>query len=85
MPFSFRATYTTAILAGTIALLACAHAQQAARTALDVAREACDVFLGAQPAEERQLGMSLDQCADHLLAGQQRVLAARRTRPVVEP
>jgi hypothetical protein len=68
-----------------VVIMACAQAKPGIRTALDIARTACDVFLGAQPEQERALGMSLDQCADHLLAGQQRVLAARRARPVIEP
>lgn len=52
-----------------LTLTACAGAKAVARTALDVAREACELF--AEEAPPDVVGMSLDECAEHLLAGQQ--------------
>jgi len=64
-----------------VLLAGCALFRSAARTALDVAREACDAFLAEQPPEDRPLGMSIDECADHLLAAQRGKVAAARQQP----
>jgi hypothetical protein len=52
---------------------ACMH--PVARTALDAARAACELFGDEAPPET--IGMSLDECAEHLLIGQ-KTAAARK-------
>lgn len=59
-------------------LTACAGAKAVARTALDVAREACELFAAEAPPDA--LGMSLDECADHLLSAH-KLAAAKREMP----
>lgn len=59
----------------------CALVKPALRTALDVAREACDVFLSQRAeaaADDQMYGMSLDQCAEILLSAQQAQIQAGR-------
>lgn len=75
----------TLILCAVLLSASCAGFKSVARTALDVAREACDLFAAGQPEAERPLGMSLDECADRLLSAQKmavsRTLAAKRATP----
>lgn len=62
-----RKTILTALLAVAVtayAIGACAELRPVARTVLDIAREACDVFLVENPKS----GMSLDDCAQALLS-----------------
>lgn len=60
----------------------CALFRSTARTAIDIAREACDIFLAEQPASEQPLGMDLDTCAETLLSAQRgKVAAARQANP----
>lgn len=69
---------TRAAIALVLVLSGCALFKSAARTAIDVAREACDVFLSEQQGPDKALGMTLDECADTLLALQQQRVALRR-------
>lgn len=59
-------------------LTSCALLKPAARTAVDIARSACDVFLSEQPEADRPYGMDLDTCVNTLLSAQQQKLAAAR-------
>lgn len=70
-----EAVYEVVLIASLVA--GCAWFKPAARTALEIAREACDVFFAGQP-EDAPVGMSLDECAEHLLAGQRTAAAARK-------
>lgn len=61
------------VLAAVVVLTGC---KPVARTALDVARAACDVFFAGQP-KDAPVGMSLDDCAEHLLASQKLAASGR--------